>query len=32
MTSGRRPTGDKAGWWWNDEVQEVARAKKEAKD
>ena len=31
MTSGRRPPGDKEGWWWNDEVQKLVRAKKEAK-
>ena len=30
-TSGRRPPGDKEGWWWNDEVQKLVRAKKEAK-
>ena len=32
MTSGRRPLGDKEGWWWNDEVQKLVRAKKEAKN
>ena len=31
MTTGRRPPGDKVTWWWNDEVKDAIRAKKEAK-
>ena len=31
MTTGRRPPGDKETWWWNDEVKDAIRAKKEAK-
>ena len=31
MTKGRRPPGDKKTWWWNDEVKDAIRAKKEAK-
>ena len=31
MTTGRRPPGDKETWWWNDEVNDAIRAKKEAK-
>ena len=31
MTTGRRPAGDKDTWWWNDEVKDAIRAKKEAK-
>ncbi|XP_068250581.1 uncharacterized protein [Palaemon carinicauda] len=30
-TSGRRITNDKELWWWNDEVQERVKTKKEAK-
>ena len=29
MTTGRRPPGDKDTWWWNDEVKDAIRAKKE---
>ena len=31
MTTGRRPPGDKETWRWNDNVQDVMRAKKETK-
>ena len=31
MTTGRRHPGDKETWWWNDEVKDAIRAKKEAK-
>ena len=31
MTTGRRPPGDKETWWWNDEVKDAIRAKKEVK-
>lgn len=31
MTTGKRPPGDKETWWWNDEVKDAIRAKKEAK-
>ena len=31
MTTGRRPPGDKETWWWNDEVKDAIRAKKQAK-
>ena len=31
MTTGRRPPGDKETWWWNDEVNDAIRGKKEAK-
>ena len=31
MSTGRRPPGDKESWWWNEEVKEAIRAKKEAK-
>ncbi|XP_068211719.1 uncharacterized protein [Palaemon carinicauda] len=30
-TSGRRAPNDKESWWWNDEVQERVKTKKEAK-
>ena len=30
MPTGRRPPGDKDTRWWNDKVQEVIKAKKEA--
>ena len=30
MATGRRPLGDKETWWWNDEVKDAIRAKKEA--
>ena len=30
MTTGRRPPGDEEIWWWNDKVQEVREAEKEA--
>ena len=30
MSTGRRPPGDKETWWWNDEVKDAIRAKKEA--
>ncbi|XP_068201204.1 uncharacterized protein [Palaemon carinicauda] len=30
-SSGRRPLNDKELWWWNDEVQERVKTKKEAK-
>ena len=30
ITAGRRSPGDKETWWWNDKVQEVITAKKEA--
>ena len=30
MTTGRRPPGDKETWWWNDEVKDAIRAKKDA--
>ena len=29
MTTGRIPPGDKETWWWNDEVKDAIRAKKE---
>ncbi|XP_068205284.1 craniofacial development protein 2-like [Palaemon carinicauda] len=29
-SSGRRPPNDKESWWWNDEVQEWVKTKKEA--
>ena len=29
MTTGRRRPGDKETWWWNDEVKDAIRAKKE---
>ena len=28
--SGRKPTGNKKTWWWNEEVQKVIKAKREA--
>ena len=31
MSTGRRPPGDKEKRWWNDEVNDAIRAKKEAK-
>ena len=31
VTTGRIPPGDKETWWWNDEVRDAIRAKKEAK-
>ena len=31
MTTGRRPPRDKETWWWNDEVKDAIRAKKDAK-
>ena len=31
MTTGRMPLGDKETWWWNDEVKDEIRAKKEAR-
>ena len=31
MTTGRRPPGDKETWWWNDEMKDAIRVKKEAK-
>ena len=31
MTTGRRPPGDKETWWWNGDVKDAMRAKKEAK-
>ena len=31
MTTGRIPPLDKETWWWNDEVKDAIRAKKEAK-
>ena len=31
MTTGRIPPGNKEIWWWNDEVNDAIRAKKEAK-
>ena len=31
MTKGRRPLGEKETWWWNDEVKDATRAKKEVK-
>ena len=31
MTTGRRLPGDKETWWWNDEVKDAIRAKKETK-
>ena len=30
MSTGRRPPGDKETWWWNDDVKDAIRAKKEA--
>ena len=30
ITAGRRSPGDNETWWWNDKVQEVIKAKKEA--
>ena len=33
MTTGRRPPREKeTSWWWNDKVQEVVDAKKEANE
>ena len=32
MTKGRRPPGEKDTWWWNDEVKDATRAKKEVKN
>ncbi len=29
-SSDRKPTGNKETWWWNDELQKVIRAKREA--
>ena len=31
MSTGRRPPGDRESWWWNEDVKEAMRAKKEAK-
>ena len=31
MTPGQRPPGDKETWWWNDKVQEMIKATKEAR-
>ena len=31
MSTGRRPPGDKETWWWKESVQEMIKAKKEAK-
>ena len=31
ITAGRRSSGDKETWWWNDQVQEVIKAKKDAR-
>ena len=31
MITERRPPGDKETWWWNDDVKDAMRAKKEAK-
>ena len=31
ITAGRRSPRDKETWWWNDKVQEVIKAKKEAR-
>ena len=31
MTTRRRPPGDKEIWWWNDEVKDAIRAKKDVK-
>ena len=30
ITAGRRSPGDNDTWWWNDKVQEVFKAKKDA--
>ena len=30
ITAGRRSPGDDETWWWNDKLQEVIKAKKEA--
>ena len=30
VSTGRIPSGDKETWWWNDEVKDAIRAKKEA--
>ena len=30
ITAGRSSPGDNETWWWNDKVQEVIKAKKEA--
>ena len=30
VTAGRRSPGDNETWWWNDKVQDVIKAKKEA--
>ena len=32
MTTGRKPPGDKETWWWNDNVHDVIKAKKVAKN
>ena len=31
MSPGRRPLGDEETWWWNEEVNDAIRARKEAK-
>ena len=30
--AGRRSPGDEETWWWNDKVQELVKAKKEARN